>query len=904
MNELFIYLLKAAAITGIFYSCYQLFLKKDTFFKANRHFLLAGLLSAVLLPFLVFTKVTYIERPLVEASNAVIPSTNLQIASVPIEVDPQIDWFVILTIVYLIGCLVILSRFFLQLLALRKLTKNKNAVKNGQFKVVTVDDEIAPFSFFNTIVYNPNLYSKEELDVIIEHEQVHCRQLHSLDMILSEVFLAFQWFNPLIWLYKRSIQQNLEFIADKEALESLNASKIYQQTLLKVSLGNYCTAVVNNFFNSLIKKRIIMINQQNSRKRNLFKMVFILPLLAIFLYSFNIKEETKFRTSANKESTISFISPIKKTDLQKISSGFGMHKSPFTKEKEFHKGIDLVAPRGTEVVATASGTIKLAKRDGNHGNRVIIEHENGYKSGYSHLQKINVSEGQEVKTGDLIAFSGSTGLSTGPHLHFEISKNDKFLNPALVVSDFNNKVTSTSLGNVGIKPINQQEKEEKMGKNPLIILNGVITDIKDTANEELHINGEVKMIKPRLAIKKYGLSAIDGALEVKGEIKLVPKSSNHADKDKAENINPQLNAAKIEIRITNQMSDVELTKLKKDVKNDFDYDLTIKRLKRNSSGIITSIGINLKKDGSVVTASHSNPEGIPDIVMGETGKGELFMISGDPNEIDTIKERVEKEIRQHAHSKHDHEIEIEKAEASEHVDEEHEVEEVELEEKDEEKEIEVDAQSTWQVSPGTVIKEVDYNEEKEVVQPYQVKTAAISKLKFENGVDIEKYEFVFVVGKNSSDTYLDDMAKELKKTFNIAIKISKLKRNENNEITSIKISLDDNKGNKSSATFKKGDNPIPNIAVGKENDNLIVRSIADSNRPDTDYLYPSGQSFKLESGLNPLHILDGKVISEEDFTKLDYRNIESVNVLKGKAAKALYGEKGKNGVVVVKTKKK
>ncbi|NER15778.1 M23/M56 family metallopeptidase [Spongiivirga citrea] len=955
MKELFIYLIKVAAITSLFYACYQLFLKRDTFFKANRHFLLAGLVSAIALPFLVFTKVTYIERPVVEASTVLMTNANFQTATIPVQTESEINWLAVLAVVYVIGVLVMMSRFLLQLLALRRLTKNKKTVKNGRFKLVMVDDEIAPFSFFKTIVYNPDLYSKDELDAIIEHEQVHCRQLHSLDMVLSEVFLAFQWFNPFVWLYKRSIQQNLEFIADKEALETLNASKIYQQILLKVSLGNYCTAVVNNFFNSLIKKRIIMINQQSSHKRNLFKMAFILPLLALFLYSFNVKEETKFKPSVNETSAVSFISPIAKSDLQNISSGFGMHKSPFTKKQEFHNGIDLVAIRGTKVFAAESGTISLAKKDGKHGNRIIINHKGSYQTRYSHLLKFNVISGDQVNKGDVIAYVGSTGLSTGPHLHFEVLKDDELLDPILVVPTFNKVVkadhyfitrastaqeisaieaafnksnkqvtitlnpqfdaTSRLLKKVTLVPLfssesksdtkvivdfnkskkfsffydkeqngivtkngdesgflilpdrfmipdlykNQsQEKEEKMGKNPLIILNGKVTDLKDTKNEELHILGELKMIKPSSAIKKYGKDAKDGAYEVKGEIKVVPKSG-------------------FQVKITKNMSDVQLEELKKELKDKHGYKLTFDNVKRNDKGHITSISIKMKGEKGVVSSSESNPLGIKDIHLGINEEGSIYMKSEKEDEV---------------------EIKIQGSVIQEK--------EVEIEEENEEKEeeIEVNEESEWKVSSGMVIKEVEYDDEKEVAQPYQIKTAAISKLKYEDGVDTEKYEFVFVVGKNSSDTYLNDMVKELKTTFNIGMKISKLKRNSNNEITSIRITLNDNKGNKSSATFKKGNNPIPNIAVGKENGNLIVRSISDTHKPDTDYLYPSGQSFKVEPGLTPLHVLNGEIISEEDFAKLDYNNIESVNVLKGKAAKKLYGEKGKNGVVVVITKKK
>jgi len=122
-----------------------------------------------------------------------------------------------------------------------------------------------------------------------------------------------------------------------------------------------------------------------------------------------------------------FLSPIKNP---RTTSGFGSRKNPFNSRRmEFHKGIDMGCPSGTKIHASRSGTVVFTGYEGGYGNLVIIEHEFGYRSYYGHLSRKVVKVGQVVKPGQVIALSGNTGRSTGPHLHFEIRKNGRALNP-------------------------------------------------------------------------------------------------------------------------------------------------------------------------------------------------------------------------------------------------------------------------------------------------------------------------------------------------------------------------------------------------------------------------------------------------------------------------------------------
>ena len=134
----------------------------------------------------------------------------------------------------------------------------------------------------------------------------------------------------------------------------------------------------------------------------------------------------------NKEAmlkSIPAIQPIPNDDLKRISAGYGYRMHPILKYKKLHEGIDFSAPIGTPVYATGKARVEEARRSGGYGKLVVLDHGFGYKSFYAHLSKFKVRRGQRVKRGDVIGELGNTGLSTGPHLHYEIQKNDKIINP-------------------------------------------------------------------------------------------------------------------------------------------------------------------------------------------------------------------------------------------------------------------------------------------------------------------------------------------------------------------------------------------------------------------------------------------------------------------------------------------
>ena len=134
----------------------------------------------------------------------------------------------------------------------------------------------------------------------------------------------------------------------------------------------------------------------------------------------------------NKEAllaSIPAIQPVKNDDLKRMASGYGMRMHPILKYRKMHNGMDFSAPTDTEVFATGNAVVKKARRTSGFGNLVVLDHGFGYETYYAHLNEFNVKRGQKVKRGEIIGFVGNTGLSLGPHLHYEVHRNGKVVNP-------------------------------------------------------------------------------------------------------------------------------------------------------------------------------------------------------------------------------------------------------------------------------------------------------------------------------------------------------------------------------------------------------------------------------------------------------------------------------------------
>ncbi|MFT4645270.1 MAG: bla regulator protein BlaR1 [Planctomycetota bacterium] len=276
------YLLKSAVLIALFYGFYKLILQRETFFQLNRLYLIIGILTAAIIPFIVIP--IYVEFQVPTKQNLIFTEVNSQEL-----IQESINWFQVIKLLYISGILFFSSKFILNFISLSNLIVKNSKVKISNYTFVKTDKSNSPFSFFNYIVYNPLQFKKSELEQIIIHEKIHANQLHSIDILISQIAIVLFWFNPFIWFYKNEIEQNLEFIADDLTQQKTNCEKSYQKLLLKSSLYKNKLALTNNFYNSLIKKRIIMLHKNRSKSTSQWKYLLIFPLITAFIFTFNTK---------------------------------------------------------------------------------------------------------------------------------------------------------------------------------------------------------------------------------------------------------------------------------------------------------------------------------------------------------------------------------------------------------------------------------------------------------------------------------------------------------------------------------------------------------------------------------------------------------------------------------------
>lgn len=348
MEALYIYLIKSSGLIALFYLAYYFMLRKETFFTSNRWFLLLGLFTSAVLPLVVYTKIIMVESSSKNIDWSRIPITN----SIENEAF-EINWYIVFGITYAIGIILFLGKFVFDFYSLNTVLKGKMIQNQADFKFIDTTENVAPFSYFNTIVYNSSLYSSSELENILEHEKVHSDQNHTVDVLISRLFCILFWFNPLIWLYKKAILQNLEFIADNEATKKISDKKAYQFTLLKITTHENCVAITNHFYQSLIKKRIVMLNKNQSKKSNSWKYVLIIPALVAFVILFQVNVIAQEKTAVQATTEIIKVNE-KSVDVYKINKNT-------TDEELKEKSSNL--KENYAIIATFSGIKRNSKNE-------------------------------------------------------------------------------------------------------------------------------------------------------------------------------------------------------------------------------------------------------------------------------------------------------------------------------------------------------------------------------------------------------------------------------------------------------------------------------------------------------------------------------------------------------------
>jgi len=276
MTSFLLYIFHAGVALTVFFAIYELFLKKETYFQLNRIYLVSGLLLAFLIPALPVTS------PF--AAPAALPA--LDVSATPSAAARAFGPAGLLSILYWAGAFIFLLRFGLQLLRLRRIVRRNGIRLVRGVKVVEVDHDFPPFSFLDIVFVGEGFSHDPSFRRILAHEEVHIRQQHTFDVLLMEIVLSLQWFNPLVWPYKKALQATHEYLADSGVIAQGFSPVKYQLLVFEQHLGASLFEPGNNFKRSQIKRRIMMLSKAKSPNAAKLKLLLALPLALALVLAF------------------------------------------------------------------------------------------------------------------------------------------------------------------------------------------------------------------------------------------------------------------------------------------------------------------------------------------------------------------------------------------------------------------------------------------------------------------------------------------------------------------------------------------------------------------------------------------------------------------------------------------
>ena len=288
------YLIKANVVLVVLFGFYQLISGGDTFFKWRRLSLLSIYVLSLLLPTINLASVIDDGSPVAN----ILPRIAYILPEVTVQPMPEaFDWQQFMIWMYVAVALALLLRVCWQVVMVCRLAlRSKRLMLNGTAVYVLAGD-YSPFSFFRWIFVNPVDKTPLQLRQILTHEQTHVTQWHSVDALLSQLFAAAFWFNPVAWLMRLQVRNNLEYLADRSVINGGTDKKAYQYHLLAVAYRTNVATITNNFNVLPLKKRIKMMNKQTSNPLARFKYLLFVPL-AVALLAMN---STAMRANVQKK---------------------------------------------------------------------------------------------------------------------------------------------------------------------------------------------------------------------------------------------------------------------------------------------------------------------------------------------------------------------------------------------------------------------------------------------------------------------------------------------------------------------------------------------------------------------------------------------------------------------------
>ncbi|SHE38265.1 outer membrane transport energization protein TonB [Mariniphaga anaerophila] len=312
MNSTVNFIVESGISLALLSVVYVLFLRKETFFRLNRLFLLGSVLFSVVLPFFRFR--VYEPQSVMLSEITVTPYSNLMETvtvyghDFTITVEQAVLSASLLIWIYLVGLALFMGMFLVRLIRIGKIVRTHEVQKLGRIKLVLLKNEGSPYSFLNYVFVNRSLQNEDGYDRMLAHEMEHVKQGHSFDVLILEILTVFQWFNPFMWMLRHAIRENHEYLADRAVLGSGVNRGYYKKLLLNQFAGGQLV-LTNNFNYSLIKNRIKMMSKIKSSKIANLKIVlgFLTAVLLIIVFACEQKE------------TAEVVAPLAEPDELKIT---------------------------------------------------------------------------------------------------------------------------------------------------------------------------------------------------------------------------------------------------------------------------------------------------------------------------------------------------------------------------------------------------------------------------------------------------------------------------------------------------------------------------------------------------------------------------------------------------------
>ena len=382
------YLLEANMYLSVFYLCYCLFLNRETHYTLNRVYLLFSCVAAFIIPLL---QIGLLKRPeaVAQTTATIIPGNLVySVTDAGATQHVQISHFTLqdgLLYAYVLGVGIFIFLVAVKLYKLFRLSKAEKVVNVEGYKLISLNESNTAFSFFNYLFIGTKVPGAE---TIIKHELVHIRQKHSVDIVLLELLKIINWFNPLIYLLQNSLKTVHEYIADEQTVANDGDALTYSSFLVDNAYGVSGSSITHSFFNyNLLKKRIIMLNQQRSGNLARLKYLIIAPLCAGLLCVSTLAFSKTYcwvdlaparELNAKNAGDTTFLSKPKTYTNEK---GFIINEKYYAVNgKKYYKTI-IAAPKGKKMPTFTNEGDKLVLYlgQGNASGEEMIYHNYGYK---------------------------------------------------------------------------------------------------------------------------------------------------------------------------------------------------------------------------------------------------------------------------------------------------------------------------------------------------------------------------------------------------------------------------------------------------------------------------------------------------------------------------------------------